>query len=48
MIGAPIFRYDPYVASPDLPSDLHLIHIAGDPSRSKIWSRPAQHPQNPW
>lgn len=34
VIGAPIFRYYPYVPGPYLPEGLRLLHITDDPSES--------------
>ncbi|MDD3761604.1 MAG: benzoylformate decarboxylase [Acidithiobacillus sp.] len=34
VIGAPIFRYYPYVAGPYLPHGLKLLHITDDPSET--------------
>jgi len=34
VIGAPVFRYYPYVAGPYLPDGLRLLHISDDPSET--------------
>jgi benzoylformate decarboxylase len=34
VIGAPVFRYYPYVAGPYLPSGLRLLHISDDPAET--------------
>ncbi|MFP3515524.1 benzoylformate decarboxylase [Pseudomonas sp. SIMBA_077] len=34
VIGAPVFRYYPYVAGDYLPADLRLLHITDDPSEA--------------
>jgi benzoylformate decarboxylase len=34
VVGAPVFRYYPYVAGPYLPSGLRLLHISDDPAET--------------
>ena len=34
LIGAPVFRYYPYVAGPYLPKGLRLLHISDDPAET--------------
>lgn len=34
VIGAPVFRYYPYVKGPYLPEKLHLLHISDDPEET--------------
>jgi benzoylformate decarboxylase len=34
VVGAPVFRYYPYVAGPYLPSGMRLLHISDDPAET--------------
>ena len=34
VVGAPVFRYYPYVAGPYLPSGLRLLHVSDDPAET--------------
>jgi benzoylformate decarboxylase len=34
VIGAPVFRYYPYVPGPYVPSDMRLLHISDDPAET--------------
>ena len=34
MVGAPVFRYYPYVPGPYLPVGLRLLHISDDPAET--------------
>jgi benzoylformate decarboxylase len=34
IVGAPVFRYYPYVTGPYLPAGLRLLHISADPSET--------------
>ncbi len=34
VVGAPVFRYYPYVAGPYLPAGMRLLHISDDPAET--------------
>src|SRR4051794_10571148 len=34
VIGAPVFRYSPFVAGPSLPAGMRLLHISDDPAET--------------
>jgi benzoylformate decarboxylase len=51
VVGAPVFRYYPYVAGPYLPPGLRLLHISDDPAetgRAPVATAWSATPSCPW